>query len=80
MMTRDGKKYYCGRAGCSKKTFTLEENGPEACNYHSGEAVFHDLKKYWTCCNEDRPCHVWDDFMALPTCSVGEHIFKYKKK
>ena len=77
-MTRDGSKYYCANGGCASKTFTLEENGPEACHYHCGEAVFHDLKKYWTCCNKDRPCHDWDDFLALPTCSVGEHKIKYK--
>ena len=48
-MTRDGLKYYCANPGCSTKTFVEAENGPEACNYHKGEAVFHDLKKYWTC-------------------------------
>ena len=80
MTTKDGSKFYCGNAGCATKTFIEAENGPEACNYHSGEAVFHDLKKYWTCCNKDRPCHDWDDFMKLPTCTVGAHIFKYKKK
>ena len=78
-MTRDGTKYYCANPGCSSKTFKEEENGPEACHCHSGEAVFHDLKKYWTCCNSDRPCHDWDDFMALPTCTVREHTIKYKK-
>ena len=70
-MTRDGTKYYCANGGCASKTFVMEENGPEACQHHTGEAIFHDLKKYWSCCNADRPCHDWDDFMALPTCSVG---------
>ena len=79
-MTRDGTKYYCANGGCASKTFVMEENGPEACQHHTGEAIFHDLKKYWSCCNADRPCHDWDDFMALPTCSVGEHKIKYKKK
>ena len=36
VMTRDGSKYYCGNPGCATKTFVLEENGPEACRYHSG--------------------------------------------
>ena len=79
-MTRDGTKYYCANAGCASKTFKLEENGPTACNYHAGEAIFHDLKKYWTCCNPDRPAYDWDDFMAIPTCTVGEHKIKYKKR
>ena len=78
-MTRDGTKYYCANPGCSSKTFAESENGPEACKHHAGEAVFHDLKKYWTCCNEDRPCYDWDDFTALPTCIVGPHKIKYKK-
>ena len=80
MMTRDGTKYYCGNPGCASKTFVLEENGADACKFHTGEAVFHDLKKYWSCCSKERPCHDWDDFMLLPTCTTGEHIMKYKKK
>ena len=79
MKTRDGTKFYCGNGGCAVKTFTEEEKDDE-CHYHPGEAVFHDLKKYWTCCNEDRPCHDWDDFMKLPTCAVGKHKYKYKKR
>ena len=78
-MTRDGLKYYCANAGCASKTFVLEENGPETCQHHSGEAIFHDLKKYWSCCSSARPCHDWDAFMLIPTCVVGEHTIKYKK-
>ena len=78
-MTRDGTKYYCANPGCSTKTFKLEENGPTACKHHTGEAIFHDLKKFWSCCNTDKPCYDWDDFMKLPTCAVGEHKIKYKK-
>ena len=80
MMTRDGSKYYCGNPGCATKTFAMDENGAEACHHHTGEAIFHDLKKYWSCCSSERPCHDWDDFMKLPTCAVGEHTIKYKKK
>ncbi len=43
-----------------------EENGEDACGYHKGEAVFHDLKKFWNCCKKET--HDWDDFMKLPTC------------
>ena len=78
-MTRDGLKYYCGNPGCVTKTFVMEENGPEVCQHHSGEAIFHDLKKYWSCCSSERPCHDWDGFLLIPTCVVGEHIIKYKK-
>ena len=27
-MTRDKKKYLCANPGCTKRSFTLEENGP----------------------------------------------------
>ena len=79
-MTRDGKRYICANPGCTKKNFLLEENGPEACHCHTGDAIFHDLKKYWSCCTHVKPAYDWDDFMKLPTCTVTEHKIKYKKK
>lgn len=48
-----------------------EENGEEACKYHKGAPVFHDLKKYWSCCGKET--HDWDEFMKLPTCCTGWH-------
>ena len=64
--------FICGNKGCVKRTFTDEENEQEnPCSYHSGEAVFHDLKKYWSCCNPDgkgKVAYDWDEFMLLPTC------------
>ena len=78
VMTKDGKLYICANKGCrDKNKFDLEKNGPEACHYHKGEPVFHDLKKYWSCC-PDKTTWDWDDFMKIPTCSVGEHKMKYK--
>ena len=76
-MTRDGKRYVCANKGCTAKNFIEEENGPEACKYHVGEPVFHDLKKYWSCC-PNKVSWDWDDFMLLPTCAVGPHKIKYK--
>ena len=78
VMTKDGKRCVCGNKGCTKKSFLPEENGPEACNYHPGEPIFHDIKKYWSCCTASKPAYDWDDFMKIPTCAVGEHIMKYK--
>ena len=75
-MTRDGTKYICANKGCSLKSFVLEENNETACSYHSGEPVFHDLSKYWTCCG--KKTFDWDEFMKLPTCAVGPHEIKYK--
>lgn len=46
-------RFICANKGCAKRTFTDEENCDTACNYHPGEPIFHDLKKYWSCCNPD---------------------------
>ena len=62
----------CGNKGCTKKHFIDDENADDACNYHTGEPVFHDLKKYWSCCTT-KVTYDWDDFMKLPTCAVGRH-------
>ena len=78
-MTKDGR-YYCGNAGCADKSFLPEENGDDKCRHHTGEVVFQDIKKFWTCCIKDtKPALDWDDFMKLPTCATGAHKIKYKK-
>ena len=51
VMTRDGARFICANAGCSKKNFVDEENGPEACNYHTGAPIFRDIAKSWSCCS-----------------------------
>ena len=82
-LNKDGR-YICANKGCAKRTFTDEENNDTACNYHSGDAVFHDLKKYWSCCNpngdsgKDIIAYDWDEFMLLKTCCTGPHTIKYK--
>ncbi len=58
-MTKDGKNM-CANKGCTKRSFVPEENNEKACNYHEGEAVFHDLKKYWSCCK--KIAYDWDEF------------------
>jgi len=47
---KDGK-FKCINQGCNKG-YVEAENGAEACKYHKGTAVFHDLKKFWTCCGK----------------------------
>lgn len=78
VMTRDGLRFICGNKGCASKNFVDEENNETACQHHSGEPIFHDIKKYWTCCSTAKPAYDWDDFMKIPTCSTGSHIKKYK--
>lgn len=58
----------CKNFGCNKKYTEGQEDG---CNYHRGAPMFHDLRKYWTCCNAES--WDWDGFMALPTCASGRH-------
>ena len=72
--TKDGK-HICANKGCSKRSFDPQKDEDlkeDACNYHCGEAIFHDLKKFWSCC-KDTVTYDWDDFMKIPTCSVGPH-------
>ena len=76
---KDGR-FICANKGCTKKNFTDEENNDEACEHHTGQPIFHDLKKYWSCCNQDgkgKVAYDWDEFMALPTCAKGPHAKKY---
>jgi len=45
-ITPSGKNK-CINKGCNKE---FDPNIEEECKYHSGEPIFHDLKKSWTCC------------------------------
>ena len=74
VITASGKMR-CKHGGCNKE-YTEEENSDNICSYHSGEAVFHDTKKYWSCCKKES--WDWDGFMKLPTCCIGKHEPKYK--
>ena len=67
--------YFCGNKGCSKKVYNPETEVDEECKHHSGQPVFHDLRKYWNCCNAES----WDfdDFLKLPTCTEGKHTPLY---
>jgi len=61
----------CLNKGC-QKIFRVEENHIEACSYHSGQPVFHDAIKYWSCC-EAKKCYDFDDFLKVSGCSRGWH-------
>ena len=77
--TNKAGRFICANKGCTAKTFTDEENGEDKCEHHTGEAIFHDLKKYWSCCNPDgkgKVAYDWDEFMQLPTCTKGAHQYK----
>lgn len=77
----DGITAKCQRKGC-QKTFNLSENivlnGETAelaaypCCYHSGQAIFHDAIKFWSCC-PDKKCYDFESFLEVPGCSHGLH-------
>ena len=65
----------CVNKGCNKE-FKAEENSEVACNFHKGGPIFHDVQKSWSCCGNGKVTWDWDDFMKIPTCSVGKHVPK----
>jgi len=66
----------CKNLGCN--TWYVEEmNSDTACHYHSGAPVFHDLAKFWSCC-EGTKAMDWEEFQAIPACCVGRHCNESK--
>ena len=60
----------CKRPGCNKH-FLEEGNGATSCKFHSGQPIFHDLKKGWACCQQI--CYDWDEFQAIVGCCTAAH-------
>ena len=67
----------CTNSGCQKK-FSEETNTPTSCVYHSGNPVFHEGLKGWSCC-KPRETH-FDDFLNLKGCTEGLHQHVEKPK
>lgn len=63
----------CLHKGC-QKDFAVADNAADstACVYHSGQPVFHDAAKYWSCCPQKK-CYDFDEFMAVAGCTTGRH-------
>lgn len=61
----------CKNYGCQKH-FELADNGPDACTYHEGAPVFHDTRKWWSCCEEAK-VYDFDALYAVPGCKRGPH-------
>lgn len=73
VMDKTGKRFMCANKGCADRSFLEEENSETACRHHSGNPIFHDVKKFWDCCTAAKPCYDWEDFQKIPPCSVGLH-------
>ena len=67
--TKEGK-LRCINQGC-RKDYLEDKNHEETCEFHKELVVFHDLKKFWNCCNKEN--HDWDEFMKLPGCCKEWH-------
>ncbi|KAG9075872.1 hypothetical protein FS749_012420, partial [Ceratobasidium sp. UAMH 11750] len=71
----------CKRPG-GRKQFVSDEksrqgDGEEAqCRYHANQPLFHEGSKGYVCCKK----HVldFDDFLAIPGCKTGRHVFASK--
>lgn len=61
----------CKNYGC-QKPFEEAENGPEACCHHVGAPVFHDTRKWWSCCEEHK-VYDFDALFSVPGCARGPH-------
>ncbi|KAG8714842.1 hypothetical protein FRC09_017196 [Ceratobasidium sp. 395] len=71
----------CKRPGCRKQFVSDEESrqgdGEGAqCRYHANQPLFHEGSKGYVCCKK----HVldFDDFLAIPGCKTGRHVFASK--
>ena len=61
----------CLNKGC-QKPFVVADNNDSACVYHSGQPVFHDAVKFWSCCPQKK-CYDFEEFMQVPGCATGKH-------
>lgn len=67
----DGITAKCQRKGC-QKTYNIADNTSSACIHHSGQPIFHDAVKFWSCCPHKK-CYDFDEFIAVAGCAVGYH-------
>lgn len=60
----------CYNKGCGKQ-FDLNDNKPDACQFHPGNPVFHDALKGWSCCNKKSTD--FTQFLSIPGCTRSCH-------
>ncbi|VDO94786.1 unnamed protein product [Soboliphyme baturini] len=60
----------CYHKGCGKK-YNPDENSDEACVFHPGEPVFHDIYKKWSCC--EKKTTDFTEFLNIRGCTTGQH-------
>ncbi|GBG32328.1 Cysteine and histidine-rich domain-containing protein 1 [Hondaea fermentalgiana] len=71
-------KLHCEHFGCNA-WYAESENNETACKYHAKPPVFHDLRKFYSCCPE-KVGWDWDSFEAIEGCCVGPHTTEKQGK
>ncbi|KAJ2078074.1 hypothetical protein H4R24_004732 [Coemansia sp. RSA 988] len=64
----------CKRNGCDAVYESEERSrGAEQCQFHPGQALFHEGTKGWVCCKPRATD--FDEFMRIKGCRRGRHLF-----
>uniref|UniRef100_A0A7S4B2U6 CHORD domain-containing protein n=1 Tax=Chrysotila carterae TaxID=13221 RepID=A0A7S4B2U6_CHRCT len=61
----------CKNYGCQCE-FDESSNHEAACRHHKSPPVFHDTRKWWSCC-EGTKVYSFDELFQIPGCQVGAH-------
>ena len=64
-------KVRCRAYGCNE-WFKEDENHDGACTHHVAPPLFHEGRKAWSCC-PDNKAYDWDGFMAIRGCATSKH-------
>jgi len=64
-------KLRCKNFGCQAE-YDESENCEGACRHHVEPPVFHDTRKWWSCC-EDIKVFEFDELLCIPGCQLGRH-------
>ena len=67
------------RSRGSNSERTSADNSDTACRYHVKPPVFHETRKYWSCCPR-KIAYDWETFMAIPGCQIGRHSTESQTK
>ncbi|KAI8821412.1 chord-domain-containing protein [Fimicolochytrium jonesii] len=62
----------CKRNACGK-TWAGEGSRTEECVFHSGQPIFHEGSKGWSCCS--RKVLEFDEFLKIKGCKRAKHRF-----
>ncbi|XP_071801207.1 cysteine and histidine-rich domain-containing protein 1-like isoform X1 [Asterias amurensis] len=66
----------CKNRGC-QKSYMGEQSDYEKCQFHPGQAVFHEGMKFWSCC--ERRTSDFTNFLEQEGCTTGAHLWLVKE-